>query len=140
MSPFSFFNLFSTNPAILVFSPSRRVRDNTTKHTLENVKEVPEVVIHVVHYGMVEQMSLASYFLHDTKIDSACEPCAPSDSTSLPMSRDLKLDTDRWRFWGKDVPLSRDCVCLARLKGGPTRADGPRPRGGYSNQLFPPSI
>jgi len=60
LSPFSFFNLFSTNPAILIFSPSRRVRDNTTKHTLENVMEVPEVVIHVVHYGMVEQMSLAS--------------------------------------------------------------------------------
>jgi flavin reductase (DIM6/NTAB) family NADH-FMN oxidoreductase RutF len=60
LSPFSFFNLFSTNPAILIFSPSRRVRDNTTKHTLENVLEVPEVVIHVVHYGMVEQMSLAS--------------------------------------------------------------------------------
>lgn len=60
LSPFSFFNLFSTNPAILIFSPSRRVRDNTTKHTLENVLEVPEVVIHVVHYGLVEQMSLAS--------------------------------------------------------------------------------
>lgn len=60
LSPFSFFNLFSTNPAILIFSPSRRVRDNTTKHTLENVLEVPEVVIHVVHYDMVEQMSLAS--------------------------------------------------------------------------------
>ncbi|MDF2157556.1 flavin reductase family protein [Algoriphagus sp. CAU 1675] len=60
LSPFSFFNMFSTNPPILIFSPSRRVRDNTTKHTLENVKEVPEVVIHVVHYGLVEQMSLAS--------------------------------------------------------------------------------
>lgn len=60
LSPFSFFNLFSTNPPILIFSPSRRVRDNTTKHTLENVKEVPEVVIHTVHYGLVEQMSLAS--------------------------------------------------------------------------------
>lgn len=60
LSPFSFFNLFSTNPAILIFSSSRRVRDNTTKHTLENVLEVPEVVIHVVHFGMVEQMSLAS--------------------------------------------------------------------------------
>jgi len=60
LSPFSFFNLFSTNPAILIFSPSRRVRDNTTKHTLQNVLEVPEVVIHVVHFGMVEQMSLAS--------------------------------------------------------------------------------
>lgn len=60
LSPFSFFNLFSTNPPIVIFSPSRRVRDNTTKHTLENVLEVPEVVIHVVGYDLVEQMSLAS--------------------------------------------------------------------------------
>ena len=60
LSPFSFFNLFSTNPPILIFSPSRRVRDNSTKHTLENVLEVPEVVIHIVNYGLVEQMSLAS--------------------------------------------------------------------------------
>ncbi len=60
LSPFSFFNLFSTNPPILIFSPSRRVRDNTTKHTFENVREVPEVVIHVVGFDLVEQMSLAS--------------------------------------------------------------------------------
>ncbi len=60
LSPFSFFNLFSANPPILVFSPSRRVRDNTTKHTLDNVLEVPEVVIHVVGHDLVEQMSLAS--------------------------------------------------------------------------------
>jgi flavin reductase (DIM6/NTAB) family NADH-FMN oxidoreductase RutF len=60
LSPFSFFNIFSTNPPILIFSPSRRVRDNTTKHSLENVLEVPEVVIHVVNFGLVEQMSLAS--------------------------------------------------------------------------------
>lgn len=60
LSPFSFFNLFSANPPILVFSPSRRVRDNTTKHTLDNVLEVPEVVIHIVGYDRVEQMSLAS--------------------------------------------------------------------------------
>lgn len=60
LSPFSFFNLFSTNPPIVIFSPSRRVRDNTTKHTLENVLEVPEVVIHVVNFDLVEQMSLAS--------------------------------------------------------------------------------
>lgn len=60
LSPFSFFNVFGTNPPILVFSPSRRVRDNTTKHSLENVKEVPEVVINIVNYAMVEQMSLAS--------------------------------------------------------------------------------
>lgn len=60
LSPFSFFNLFSTNPPIVIFSPSRRVRDNTTKHTLENVKEVPEVVINIADYDMVQQVSLAS--------------------------------------------------------------------------------
>jgi flavin reductase (DIM6/NTAB) family NADH-FMN oxidoreductase RutF len=60
LSPFSFFNLFSTQPPIVVFSPSRRVRDNTIKHTLENVMEVPEVVIHIVDYDMVQQTSLAS--------------------------------------------------------------------------------
>jgi flavin reductase (DIM6/NTAB) family NADH-FMN oxidoreductase RutF len=60
LSPFSHFNLFSANPPILIFSPSRRVRDNTTKHTLENVLEVPEVVINIVTYDMIQQMSLAS--------------------------------------------------------------------------------
>ena len=60
LSPFSFFNLFSTNPAIVVFSPSRRVRDNTTKHTLQNILEVPEVSINIVSYDMVQQTSLAS--------------------------------------------------------------------------------
>ena len=60
LSPFSFFNLFSTNPPIVVFSPSRRVRNNTIKHTLENVKEVPEVVVNIVTYDMVHQVSLAS--------------------------------------------------------------------------------
>lgn len=60
LSPFSFFNLFSSNPPVVVFSPSRRVRDNTTKHTLQNVLEVPEVVINIVDYDMVQQTSLAS--------------------------------------------------------------------------------
>ncbi len=60
LSPFSFFNLFSSNPPIVVFSPARRVRDNTTKHTLQNVLEVPEVVINMVDYDMVQQTSLAS--------------------------------------------------------------------------------
>ncbi len=60
LSPFSFFNMFSANPPILIFSPSRRVRDSSTKHTLENVLEVPEVVIHIVGFDRVEQMSLAS--------------------------------------------------------------------------------
>ena len=60
LSPFSFFNVFSANPPSLVFSPSRRVRDNSTKHTLDNVEEVKEVVINVVTYDMVQQVSLSS--------------------------------------------------------------------------------
>lgn len=60
LSPFSFFNVFSANPPVMIFSPARRGRDNTTKHTFENVKEVPEVVINIVNYPIVEQMSLAS--------------------------------------------------------------------------------
>jgi len=60
LSPFSFFNAFGANPPILIFSPSRRGRDNTTKHSYENVKEVPEVVINVVTYSMVRQVSDAS--------------------------------------------------------------------------------
>jgi flavin reductase (DIM6/NTAB) family NADH-FMN oxidoreductase RutF len=60
LSPFSFFNIFGTNPATLIFSPSRRVRDNTTKHTLENIHEVKEVVINMVNYAMVQQTSLSS--------------------------------------------------------------------------------
>lgn len=60
LSPFSFFNMFSTVPPILIFSPSRRVRDNTTKHTLENVNEVKEVVIGIVNYAIVQQISLSS--------------------------------------------------------------------------------
>lgn len=60
LSPFSFFNVFSANPPILIFSPARRGRDNTTKHTFENVLEVKEVVINIVNYDMVQQMSLSS--------------------------------------------------------------------------------
>ncbi|WP_199120396.1 flavin reductase family protein [Pedobacter sp. ASV28] len=60
LSPFSFFNLFSTNPPICIFSPARRVRDNTTKHTLENVQEVRECVVNIVNYAMVQQTSLSS--------------------------------------------------------------------------------
>lgn len=60
LSPFSFFNVFGSNPPTLVFSPSRKVRDNTLKHTLENIRETGEVVINVVNYAMVQQMSLSS--------------------------------------------------------------------------------
>jgi len=60
LSPFSFFNVFSANPPILIFSPARRIKDNTTKHTYENIKEVKEVVVNIVNFSMVEQMSLSS--------------------------------------------------------------------------------
>jgi len=60
LSPFSFFNVFSANPPILIFSPARRVRDNTTKHTLENAKATREVVINVVNHAIVQQTSLSS--------------------------------------------------------------------------------
>ena len=60
LAPFSFFNFFGANPPILVFSPSRRGRENTTKHTYDNIKAWPEVVINVVNYKMVQQVSLAS--------------------------------------------------------------------------------
>jgi len=60
LSPYSFFNCFGANPPILVFSPARRGRDNTTKDTFENIKEVGETVINIVNYPIVEQMSLSS--------------------------------------------------------------------------------
>jgi flavin reductase (DIM6/NTAB) family NADH-FMN oxidoreductase RutF len=60
LSPYSFFNVFGSHPPTVVFSPSRRVRDNTTKHTLDNVRATGEVVINVVSYAMVQQMSLSS--------------------------------------------------------------------------------
>ncbi len=60
LSPFSFFNLFSSNPPIVIFSPARRVRDNSIKHTLENVMDVAEVAINICDYDMVQQVSLSS--------------------------------------------------------------------------------
>ncbi len=60
LSPFSFFNVFSANPPVMIFSPARRGRDGTTKHTYENLLEVPETTINIVNYAIVEQMSLAS--------------------------------------------------------------------------------
>ena len=81
LSPFSFFNVFSANPPILIFSPARRVRDNTTKHTLENVKVVKEVVINVVNHAIVQQMSLASteYAKDVNEFEKAGFTMLPSD-------------------------------------------------------------
>lgn len=79
LAPFSFFNIFSANPPILIFSPARRGRDNTTKHTYHNVKNLKEVVINVVNYDMVQQTSLAS-----TEYDEGVNEFEKSGLTALP--------------------------------------------------------
>jgi len=60
LSPYSFFNVFSSNPPVMIFSPARRVRNNTTKHTLQNSEATGEVVVNIVNYNIVQQMSLSS--------------------------------------------------------------------------------
>lgn len=60
LAPFSFFNVFSANPPVLVFSPARSGRDGTTKHTHDNVKEVPEVVVNIVNHAMLQKMNVAA--------------------------------------------------------------------------------
>lgn len=100
LSPFSFFNCFGANPPILVFSPSRRGRDNTTKHTYENVLEVEEVVINIVNYNMVEQMSLASTeypkgvneFIKSGLTPVASEKVAPPRVKEAPVSFECKVN------------------------------------------------
>lgn len=82
LSPFSFFNAFGANPPTLIFSPARRVRDNTTKHTLENVLEVPEVAINICNYAMVEQMSLSS-----TEYEKGVNEFIKAGLTELPSER-----------------------------------------------------
>lgn len=86
LSPFSFFNVFSSNPPIFIFSPANRVRDNTQKHTLENVREVPECVINICDYALVEQMSLASteYERGVNEFVKAGLTAAPSDHVRPP--------------------------------------------------------
>lgn len=79
LSPFSFFNVFSSNPPVMIFSPARRGRDNSVKHTYENVKEVDEVVINIVNYAMVEQTSLAS-----TEYDKGVNEFIKSGLTPVP--------------------------------------------------------
>lgn len=97
LSPFSFFNVFSANPPIMIFSPARRVRDNTTKHTLENVKTVPEVVINVVNYALVQQCSLSS-----TEYPDGVDEFVKSGLTPLP-SVSVKP------FRVKEAPVQYEC-------------------------------
>jgi flavin reductase (DIM6/NTAB) family NADH-FMN oxidoreductase RutF len=93
LSPFSFFNMFSTKPPVVVFSPSRRVRNNTTKHTLENVLEWPEVVINIVDYDMVQQTSLASceYPKGVNEFDKTGLTAVPATLVKPPMVKESKI-------------------------------------------------
>jgi len=96
LSPFSFFNLFSSNPPVVIFSPARRVRDNTTKHTLQNVLEVPEVVINIVTYDMVQQTSLASceFPKTDNEFIKAGFTAIPATVVKPPMVKESKVQLE----------------------------------------------
>ena len=93
LSPFSFFNLFSYTPPIVIFSPLRRVRDNSTKHTLQNILEVPEVVINIVDYDMVQQTSLASceYPKNINEFVKAGFTAVPATMVKPPMVKESKI-------------------------------------------------
>lgn len=82
LSPYSFFNCFSANPPVLIFSPARRVRDNTTKHTLDNVEKTGEVVVNIVDYKIVEQMSLSS-----TEYEEGVNEFVKSGLTEVPSEK-----------------------------------------------------
>lgn len=106
LSPFSFFNAFGANPPILVFSPARRVRDNTIKHTLENIKVQMEVVINVVTYAMVQQMSLAS-----------CE--YPKGISEFEKAGFTPLKSDLVKpFRVKESPVQMECKVLQIIETG----------------------
>ncbi|MEQ8323403.1 MAG: flavin reductase family protein [Vicingaceae bacterium] len=97
LSPFSFFNVFSANPPIAIFSPARRGRNNTTKHTYENVKSVPEVCINVVNYDIVQQVSLSS-----TEYAKGVDEFVKSGLTPIP-SEKIKP------FRVKESPVQMEC-------------------------------
>ncbi|MCG9911258.1 MAG: flavin reductase family protein [Flavobacteriales bacterium] len=106
LSPFSFFNIFGSNPPTLIFSPARRVRDNTIKHTLENVMEVPEVVINVVNYAMVQQASLSSteYPKGVNEFEKAGFTAEPSETVRP--------------FRVKESPMQLECVVKQIIETG----------------------
>lgn len=98
LSPFSFFNIFSANPPIAIFSPARRVRNNTTKHTLEYVLDNKEVVINVVSYDIVQQTSLSS-----TEYESGVNEFTKAGLT--PIQSELVKP-----FRVKESPVQMECV------------------------------
>lgn len=109
LSPFSFFNIFGTNPPTLIFSPARRVRDNTVKHTLENVLATREVVINMVSYSMVQQASLSS-----------CE--YPKEVNEFEKSGFTPIASERVKpFRVKESPVQMEC----RVREVIATGDGP---------------
>ena len=112
LSPFSFFNAFGANPPILVFSPSRRGVDNTTKHTYENIKEVPEVVINAVTYEMVQKMS-----------DSSAD--FPKGVNEFDMVGFTMLPSDLVKpFRVKESPVQFECKVIQVIETGMGNAAG----------------
>lgn len=106
LSPFSFFNVFGSNPPTLIFSPSRRVRDNTVKHTLENIYATKEVVINVVNYAMVQQASLSS-----------CE--YPKGTSEFEKAGFTPLASEIIRpFRVKESPVQLECVVKQVIETG----------------------
>lgn len=106
LSPFSFFNVFGSNPPTLVFSPSRRVRDNTIKHTLENIYATREVVINVVSYAMVQQASLSS-----------CE--FPKGVSEFEKAGFTPLPSEKIKpFRVKESPVQMECVVRDIIETG----------------------
>lgn len=96
LSPFSFFNLFSANPPVIIFSPARRLRNNTLKHTLENIMEVPEVVLNICDYAMIQQMSLSSceYPKGVDEFIKAGFTKVPASIISPPMVKEAKVNLE----------------------------------------------
>lgn len=106
LSPFSFFNLFGSNPPTLIFSPARRVRDNTIKHTLENIYATKEVVINVVTYAMVQQASLSS-----------CE--YPRGTSEFEKSGFTPLASEKIKpFRVKESPVQLECIVKQVIETG----------------------
>ena len=106
LSPFSFFNVFGSKPPILIFSPARRVRDNSIKHTLENVYDVEEVVINIVNYNIVQQMNLAS-----------CEYPKHTDEFTKAGFTAIKSDMVK-PFRVKESPVQLECKVTQVIETG----------------------
>jgi flavin reductase (DIM6/NTAB) family NADH-FMN oxidoreductase RutF len=106
LSPFSFFNVFGSKPPVLIFSPARRVRDNTNKHTLENIYATKEVVINIVNYNIVQQTSLAS-----------CE--YPKDVSEFIKAGFTPLSSDMVKpFRVKESPVQLECKVTQVIETG----------------------